>query len=193
VAETVVMGMVVGRKAAEYIAGAEVSYPIHAVRDALAVQEDRIKRLIAGSDGKEDCFQLKEDMAEVLERKVHIFRNAELLEQAVAELQAIYERSLKIGLRSNGVGVSPELAQALRIPGMVRLALCVAYGAQQRTESRGSHYREDFPARDDENWLNRTLAYWPDGATLPKLEYEDVVITESPPGDRGYGESTKKG
>jgi fumarate reductase flavoprotein subunit len=193
VAETVVMGMVVGRKAAEYIDGAEVSYPVHAVRDAVRQQEDRIERLIAGSDGKENCFALKEAMAEVLERKVHIFRNAQLLEEAVSELEEIYARSLKIGLKSAGVGVSPELAQALRIPGMVRLGLCVAYGALKRTESRGSHYREDFPKRDDANWLNRTLAYWPDGATLPKLEYEDVVITESPPGDRGYGEATGKG
>jgi fumarate reductase flavoprotein subunit len=193
VAETVVMGMVVGRKAAEYIDGAEVTYPVHAVRDAVRKQEDRIERLIKGSDGKEDCFALKEAMADVLERKVHIFRNAQLLEEAVAELEEIYTRSLKIGLKSNGVGVSPELAQALRIPGMVRLGLCVAYGALKRTESRGSHFREDFPKRDDANWLNRTLAYWPDGATLPKLEYEDVVITESPPGDRGYGEATGKG
>ncbi|MBW2277551.1 MAG: fumarate reductase flavoprotein subunit, partial [Deltaproteobacteria bacterium] len=149
------------------------------------------QRLIAGSDGKENCFVLKEAMADVLERKVHIFRNAQLLEEAVAELEEIYARSLKIGLVSGGVGVSPELSQALRIPGMVRLGLCVAYGALKRTESRGSHFREDFPKRDDENWLNRTLAYWPAGATLPKLDYEDVVITESPPGDRGYGEATK--
>ncbi|MBW2277569.1 MAG: fumarate reductase flavoprotein subunit, partial [Deltaproteobacteria bacterium] len=59
VAETVVMGMVVGRKAAEYIDGTEVNYPVHIVRDAVRQQEDRIQRLIAGSDGKENCFVLK--------------------------------------------------------------------------------------------------------------------------------------
>ena len=71
---------------------------------------------------------------------------------------------------------------------MLRLATSVAYGALQRTESRGSHYREDYPARDDANWLTRTLARWEPGADLPTLEYEPVEITELPPGDRGYGE-----
>jgi fumarate reductase flavoprotein subunit len=65
----------------------------------------------------------------------------------------------------------------------------VAFGALQRTESRGSHYREDYPARDDVNWLKRTLSTWPAGADLPALTYEPVRITEMPPGDRGYGES----
>lgn len=191
VAETIVMGMVVGRKVAEFIEGLEVSHPMHVVRDAVKQQEERIQRVIAGADGNESCYAVRDAMADVLEKKVHIFRNGEDLQRAVDELQEIHARSKKIGLRSNGLGVSPELAQALRTPGMVRMALCVAYGALQRTESRGSHYREDFPKRDDEKWLNRTLAYWPEGAELPKLEYEPVVITESQPGDRGYGEATK--
>jgi fumarate reductase flavoprotein subunit len=72
---------------------------------------------------------------------------------------------------------------------MIRLAITIAYGALQRTESRGSHYREDYPSRDDENWLKRTLATWPCGADLPRLTYEPVRITELPPGERGYGET----
>ena len=79
---------------------------------------------------------------------------------------------------------------ALKLPGMIRLALSITYGGLKRTESRGSHYREDFPARDDQNWLKRTLAYWKNpGDDLPSLDYEAPVITESPPGSRGYGES----
>ena len=78
---------------------------------------------------------------------------------------------------------------ALRLPGMIRLAITIAYGALERTESRGSHYREDFPSRNDEEWLKRTLATWPAGAHLPHLDYEPVKITELPPGERGYGEA----
>jgi fumarate reductase flavoprotein subunit len=73
---------------------------------------------------------------------------------------------------------------------MLKLALCVAHGALQRTESRGAHYREDHPRRDDAQWLKRTLATWPDEArTLPTLAYEalDVSRMELPPGWRGYG------
>jgi fumarate reductase flavoprotein subunit len=73
---------------------------------------------------------------------------------------------------------------------MIKLALCVACGALARTESRGAHYRDDFPRRDDAQWLRRTLAIWKnEGDTLPTLDYEplDVMRMELPPGSRGYG------
>jgi fumarate reductase flavoprotein subunit len=73
---------------------------------------------------------------------------------------------------------------------MLKIALCVAYGALCRTESRGAHYREDYPQRNDRDWLKRTLASWPDDdQTLPTLSYEalDVMSMELPPGWRGYG------
>jgi fumarate reductase flavoprotein subunit len=93
-----------------------------------------------------------------------------------------------VGLRSNGVGANPELGLALKIQGMVKLALCTAYGALQRTESRGCHAREDYDARNDRDWWNRTLATWKEGDDLPTLDYEpatkDVTL---PPGERGYG------
>jgi fumarate reductase flavoprotein subunit len=96
---------------------------------------------------------------------------------------------MHLKLNSPGRLTSPELASALRLPGMIRLAITIALGALKRTESRGSHYREDFPSRDDENWLNRTLATWPRDARAPRLEYEPVGSMELPPGDRGYGEA----
>ncbi|RLC21421.1 MAG: fumarate reductase flavoprotein subunit, partial [Deltaproteobacteria bacterium] len=110
------------------------------------------------------------------------------LQKAVDHLQEIHERARKVGLRSNGIGANPELALAIKIRGMVRLALCVAYAALQRTESRGCHAREDFVARNDRDWLKRTLATWKEGETLPVLDYEPFSRTmELPPGDRGYG------
>jgi fumarate reductase flavoprotein subunit len=73
---------------------------------------------------------------------------------------------------------------------MLKIALCVAYGALRRTESRGAHYREDHPHRNDRDWLKRTLATWQgDDQTLPTLSYEalDIQRMELPPGWRGYG------
>jgi fumarate reductase flavoprotein subunit len=133
---------------------------------------------------------LKAKMENLLLDYVHIFRHEEDLQKAVDGLKELLKASEKIKLRSNGKWANPELAIALKMPGQIKLALCVAYGALKRTESRGSHYREDYTARDDVNWLSRTLAYWknPDDL-LPTLEYEKPVITESQPGSRGYGES----
>jgi len=188
-AETLVMGMVVGSRVADYVKTAVLDFPPTLVHDAVTKQEERVRQLLASS-GSEDVFALRKQMEETLLNKVGIFRNEADLKEAVATLSELYARSQQIKLRSNGLGPNPEVAAALRLPGMLRLALCIATGALNRQESRGSHYREDFPKRDDANWLKRTLAYWRPGAELPELQYEDITITELPPGDRGYGEAT---
>jgi fumarate reductase flavoprotein subunit len=186
-AETLVMGHVVGKSIIEDLDSSEGLAPQSAIRDARAQMEERLRGF--SSYGNEYVYSLRKEMSQVLIGKVAVFRNGQQLTEAVEELQKIQERATRLGLRSSGRGPNPEVADALKLRGMIRLALSIAYGALQRTESRGSHYREDFPSRDDEKWLNRTLATWPEGADLPKLDYEGVVITESPPGERGYGES----
>jgi fumarate reductase flavoprotein subunit len=195
-AETVTGGYIVGKQIVKYTLGATQDFNYKLVEDFVKKEEERIKNLISGKNGKEDVFEIRNAMQQTMMDHVHIFRTGPSLEQGVAKLQELYKRSLKIGLRSSGQGANPELAQALRMPGMVRTALCVAYGALTRTESRGSHFREDYPKRDDANWLNRTLAYWKEGADLPTLDYEPVACPYMPPGDRGYGEASagpKKG
>ena len=187
VAETVVMGGVVGEQIAQDLFSDQEAKPVRDLaREATARVEDRIKGLLSGRE--EYVYDLKSRMSEVLMDKVGIFRNGDSLAEAVEELHEIHEKSARLGLRSSGTGANPELAAALRFPGMARLALTIAYGALKRTESRGSHHREDYPNRDDENWLSRTLATWPEGADMPVLDYEPVRITELPPGERGYGE-----
>jgi fumarate reductase flavoprotein subunit len=130
------------------------------------------------------------EMQQTMTDNVGIFRGGDRLQQAVERLQFLLERSRDVGLRSQARGANPELVAAYRLPRMLKLALCVAAGALARTESRGAHFRSDFPARNDRDWLSRTLASWPDpAATLPVLDYErlDVLRMELPPGWRGYG------
>ncbi len=188
-AETLVMGMVVGGRVAEYVKEVVLDFPPTLVSEAVKKQEERVKQLMAGK-GTENVYALRKQMEDTLLNKVGIFRNEADLKEAVATLSDLYARAQHLKLRSNGLGPNPEVAAALRLPGMLRLALCIAVGALNRTESRGSHYREDYPKRDDANWLKRTLAYWRPGADLPELQYEGITITELPPGDRGYGEAT---
>ncbi len=189
-AETVVAGKIVGEKIAEFLKGYEVQFNTATVRDALVREQERLEQLISGKDGKENVFEVRNAMQDELMERVSIFRNGTDLEKAVKNLQGIYERSKQVGLRSNGIGANPELALALKIQGMLRLAICIAYGALKRTESRGCHAREDYDARNDRDWLNRTLATWKEGDDLPTLNYEPASeIMEIPPGDRGYGAS----
>jgi fumarate reductase flavoprotein subunit len=191
-AETIVAGKIVGEKVARYIEGTEISFPTLLAREAVSAQHDRIGR-ITRVKGGENVYALRREMEKTLMERVPIFRNADDLQFALDTLATLLERSRRLGLQGGGGFSSPELTAALRLPGMLRLALSITFGARQRTESRGSHFREDFPARDDSGWLKRTLAYWPAGAELPRLEYEEVTITELPPGDRGYGESSDLG
>jgi fumarate reductase flavoprotein subunit len=187
-AETIVAGKIVGEKIVEFLQGYEVQYNTGVIRDAVIRQQERIDGLISGKDGNENVYEIRNAMQDELMDRVGIFRNGSDLQKAVDNLQEIYARAQQVGLRSNGIGVNPELTLALKIQGMVKLALCTAYGALQRTESRGCHAREDYEARNDRDWWNRTLATWKEGDDLPTLNYEPATETvELPPAERGYG------
>ncbi|MGD0398572.1 MAG: fumarate reductase flavoprotein subunit [Syntrophobacteraceae bacterium] len=190
-AETIVAGRIVGEKIVEFLQGYQGEFKTAVVQDAVKKQQVRIEKVVGGS-GKESAYELRAAMGDALMDGVGIFRKQEDLQTAVDRLQVIYDRSKNLGLRSTSThGPNPELGVALRVPGMLRLALCIAYGALMRTESRGAHAREDYPERNDKDWLKRTLAYWKsEKDTLPTLEYEKPSkVWELPPGERGYGSS----
>jgi fumarate reductase flavoprotein subunit len=191
VAETVVAGMIVGEYIADFCDRSEndVNIPTGLVRDFVTREQAKLDGILLGS-GTEDASAIKAQMQAIMTSKVGIFRTGRDLEQAVNQLQKLLARSRNIGVRSRVPGVNPELVTGYRVRMMLKLALCVAYGALTRTESRGAHFREDFPRRDDAAWLKRTLATWAGEAdTLPSLDYEalDVKRMELPPGWRGYG------
>ncbi|MGM0427396.1 MAG: fumarate reductase flavoprotein subunit [Thermodesulfobacteriota bacterium] len=187
-AETVVAGRIVGKKIAEFVKGHEVQFDTSLISACLKRDQERIDRLVACKDGHENVYEVRNAMQGELMERVGIFRDHTGLQKAVDNLQEIYRRAQKVGLHSNGLGANPELSLALKINGMIRLALCVAYGALQRTESRGCHARLDYEARNDRDWLNRTLATWQAGDELPTLNYEPASKVEAlPPGSRGYG------
>lgn len=186
-AETVVAGRIVGKKIVEFLAGDSMTVKTDAINAAAAGVRERIENLKKGTG--DDCYTLRNAMQDIMMEDVGIFRNGKDLDAGVGKLQDILERCKNMRLKGKGVaGQDAELSMALRVPGMIRLALCVAYGALQRTESRGAHAREDFPERNDRDWLKRTLATWKPGDTLPTLSYEDATpFFILPPGDRGYG------
>ena len=186
-AETIVSGRVVGKKLVEFLQGYECVFSTAAMSDATAKVRERIENLLRGTG--DDCYTLRNAMQDIMMEHVGIFRNGKDLEAGVAKLQDLLERSKNMRLRGGNIpGPHGELSMALRVPGMLKLALCTAYGAQQRTESRGAHAREDYPERNDKDWLVRTLATWKEGDSLPTLNYEKATpFYILPPGDRGYG------
>jgi fumarate reductase flavoprotein subunit len=191
VAETVVAGMIVGEFIADFCdrSDNDVQLSTGQIQGFLQREQAKLDALIAGN-GAEEANALRVRMQEIMTAKVGIFRTGDDLASAVEELEALLRRSRNIGLRYRARGANPELVSAYRVQKMLKLALCVAYGALTRTESRGAHFRQDYPRRNDAEWLKRTLATWrSDSDTLPTLAWEplDVMQMELPPGWRGYG------
>ena len=188
-AETVVGGMIIGKYVADFCENNSLEIDTKLAEQFMQQVQAEIDTLVEG-DGHESAFALKREMQRIMMDYVGIFRNGPELDKAVAELKVLLERSRKLGLKCKKRHANPELVEALRVKRMLKVALTVACGAAARTESRGAHAREDYPQRNDRDWLNRTLASWPDANALePVLSYEplDVMKMELPPGYRGYG------
>ncbi|MCI7711522.1 fumarate reductase flavoprotein subunit [Helicobacter equorum] len=189
VSEAVVSGMIIGDYFAQFCESAQTDISTNVVETFLNKQQSYLESLLNNS-GNEDVYVIKNQMKEIMEEDVGIFREGKGLQDAVTRLEELYKRSKNIQVKNKKLHDNPELEDAYRVPRMLKIALCVALGALQRTESRGAHSREDYPKRDDLNWLKRTLASWEDpNQTLPTITYEDLDIMkmELAPGFRGYG------
>lgn len=189
VSEAVVSGMIIGDYFAETCEQTDIDIETKVIEDFLAKEKAYLDSII-NNPGTENVYKIKKTMQKTMDDYVGIFRDGKHLEEAVKTLEDLYKRSKNIGITNKRHAANPELEEAYRVPRMLKLALCVAKGALDRTESRGAHSREDFPKRDDLNWLKRTLASWEDpNQTLPTLTYEDLDIMqmEIAPGFRGYG------
>ncbi len=189
VAETVVSGMIVGEYVADYCEQTSINIQTSIVQGFVEREQAKIDALINRARG-ENVYELRAAMQEIMMDKVGIFRSEEPLKEAVDELTQLYQRSLNISVGNKVKSSNPELVDALRVPRMIKLALCVAMGAHARKESRGAHAREDYPERNDRDWMKRTLAIWQNEDDVqPTLSYVDLDIMkmEMPPGSRGYG------
>jgi len=185
--ETLVTGRIVGRSVAEYALGEVLRADTGIAFDALDAAERRASAWLARSGSGPSVYDIRDAMGETMFHKVGIFRTGDELDEAVADIGQLLDDCDNAVLRCKEPGVNPELAFALRLKGMLRLAMTVAKGAQARTESRGAHFRTDYPLRNDREWLNRTLARWGTEDSEPSLTYEPTGIIDLPPGYRGYG------
>ena len=192
VSETVVAGMLIAEYISDFCESEQSAISIHTgnVEKFLKIQHDKLEALLTKENG-EDAYKLRRRMETIMMDKVGIFRNGDDLKEAVDELEELYKRSKNIEVfRSKSRAANPALVNAYRTQRMLKVALTVAYGAYLRKESRGAHSREDYPKRDDKNWLKRTITSWKDeNQTIPTVSYEDIPISnmELPPGFRGYG------
>ena len=146
-------------------------------------QEEKNQALIS-NQGNENPITIWRELGEIMTEHVTVTRINKNLEQADAGIQALQARYLKINLSDRTKWSNQTLNFARELGNMLILARVITMGALQRNESRGAHYKPDFPERDDANWLKTTRAKFVDGEI--RLTYEPVDITQLPPRPRRY-------
>jgi succinate dehydrogenase / fumarate reductase flavoprotein subunit len=180
--ETLVFGERAGRRAAEQVYKGEIPdktvFQNH-LREFQSVLGEIFERKI-----EEPSFRIRDEMKAVMTSQVGIFRNEPALLSAKGKIKELKKRFLRIGVKQRDLAFNHEFIQYSDLEGMLHVSEAIVEGALVRKESRGSHFRVDFPKRDDEHWLRHTLAF--KTAEGVKLDYKDVTITSYPPKERTY-------
>lgn len=146
--------------------------------------EEFIENLLK-REGKENLAEIRAQMGEVTWAKVGIFRDEKSLKEAYEELTELLERWKNIPVIDKSKVFNTNLIEVLELRNMLEIARVVAYSALHRRESRGGHSREDYPQRDDKNFLKHSLVYYDQKGNI-KLEYIPVKITKYKPEERKY-------
>lgn len=145
---------------------------------------DRIHALM-GSHGEERSSHIRSELQAVMMHKVSVFRTGEDLLQALEKVRELKKRYRQVSLQDKGNCFNRDLLEALELGYMLDLAEVITLGALRREESRGAHYREDFPKRDDEKWLVHTMSGY-SATGEPQISYKPVTITRFQPKERKY-------
>lgn len=173
--ETIVFGRRAGLRAAEYVGPARKP---DGDGGLLHREGSRIAALLK-KGGPERPWEVRDELGGVLARHLGITRSREMMVEALESIKALKGRAARVRLEDTGRIFNTDLITALELGSLVELAETAVVGALAREESRGAHYRIDFPRRDDANWLRHTLCHCTPAG--PRLDYEPVTITRFPP------------
>jgi len=181
--DIVVFGKRGGAAMARFVETAEMP-PLEAVKGAEEVVRDHIGRLLAATGG-EKVAEIRTRLQDEMMAKAGVFRTGESLGvclQTIRELRQAYE---KISIDDHGSVFNYDLAEALELGYLLDLAEATVISGEARTESRGAHWRDDFPTRDDVNWMKHTLAHLAEDGTVT-LSYKPVIGGAYQPMERKY-------
>ena len=178
--DLIVFGKHSGLKAAEY--SANEPYP-DLPKDPESFARQQLQNIL-DSDGKESMVEIAREMKEVMSDHVGVFRIEEGMEAAVDKIRELKERFKGVRVDDKGLKYNMNLIEAWELSNLLDVAEVTAVSALARKESRGAHSRDDYPDRDDKNWLKHTLAWMENGGV--RLGYKPVQITKYKPKARSY-------
>ncbi|MGW7164295.1 succinate dehydrogenase flavoprotein subunit [Streptomyces sp. NPDC054884] len=149
---------------------------------------DQVERL-RSSTGTERVAVLRLELQETMDANVMVFRTEQTIKTAVEKIAELRERYKNVSIQDKGKRFNTDLLEAVELGNLLDLAEVMAVSALARKESRGGHYREDYPNRDDVNFMRHTMAYrevGDDGTETVRLDYKPVVQTRYQPMERKY-------
>lgn len=183
-----VFGKRAGRNAVEYSKTAEfVPLPENPAAFVSGLLED-----MRNSNGTERVAVLRKKLQDEMDRNAQVFRTHDSLEHVLGVIKELRERYKNVYVDDKGHRFNTDLLEAVELGFLLDIAEVVVYAAQNREESRGGHMRDDFPKRDDENYMKHTMAYLtgdPHSSTPAdhiKLDWKPVVMTRYQPMERKY-------
>jgi succinate dehydrogenase / fumarate reductase flavoprotein subunit len=148
---------------------------------------DVVEQLVAGlreSTGGERVATLRSELQVTMDMNAAVYRTEGTLKQALSDVQRLRERYANVSVGDKGRRYNSDLLEAVELGFLLDLAEVLVTGALARTESRGGHAREDYPTRDDVNFMRHTMAYRTDDGI--RLDYKPVVVTRYQPMERKY-------
>jgi succinate dehydrogenase / fumarate reductase flavoprotein subunit len=157
------------------------------LKEANAKEAEKMLSEVKGllnSNGEEKVSRIRSELQETMSTKVGVFREESTMLEAKEKLEELRNRYKNIKLDDKGKLYNTDLQEAIELGHMLDYAMFIVEGAINRKESRGAHYREDYPKRDDEQFLKHTFAYLKDGEV--EIEYAPVKITKFEPQERKY-------
>jgi succinate dehydrogenase / fumarate reductase flavoprotein subunit len=178
--DILVFGRRGGRHAAKFIKENDWA-PLPARADE---QARALVSKLKNSRGKERPAEIRDALQDEMMDKASVFREAKRLTAMREKLRELRERYQQVKIGDQSLRYNTELLEVIELGGLLDLAEVLVESALARQESRGAHYREDFPKRDDPNWLKHTLAYVAEEGV--EFKYKPVTITKFEPKERKY-------
>ncbi|MFD9131957.1 succinate dehydrogenase flavoprotein subunit [Streptomyces bottropensis] len=181
-----VFGKRAGIAAADYASRTAGFVELPENPESLVVEQ--IERL-RSSTGNERVAELRRELQETMDANVMVFRTEQTIKTAVEKIAELRARYKNVAIQDKGRRFNTDLLEAVELGNLLDLAEVMAVSALARKESRGGHYREDYPNRDDVNFMRHTMAYrevGDDGSETVRLDYKPVVQTRYQPMERKY-------
>ncbi|MYR56592.1 succinate dehydrogenase flavoprotein subunit [Streptomyces sp. SID625] len=180
-----VFGRRAGIAAAEYAESADFVALPEAPESQVVEQIERLR----SATGTERVATIRRELQETMDANVMVFRTEQTIKTAVEKIAELRARYKNVSIQDKGKRFNTDLLEAIELGNLLDLAEVMAVSALARKESRGGHYREDYPNRDDVNFMRHTMAYrevGADGSESIRLDYKPVVQTRYQPMERKY-------